>query len=100
MPNVHQQSIGDKAATAAQVDVRLYAAEGKTRVQRKKLIDKAAGVCITAGGVAIILSILAILFVIVAETLPLWKTPTAGARKPLDLRATTGNSATPLRLGT
>ncbi len=100
MPNVHQQSIGDKAATAAQVDVRLYAAEGKTRVQRKKLIDKAAGVCITAGGVAIILSILAILFVIVAETLPLWKTPTAGARKPLDLSAITGNSATPLVLGT
>lgn len=90
------------ATSPPRVDVRLYAAEDRARVRRKKLIDKAAGVVITAGGVAVILSILAILFVIVAETLPLWKSPTAEAKKPLALSEVVGvgsEAAVPLALG-
>jgi hypothetical protein len=67
MPDVLLQSSEEKRS-APPVDVRLHAAEGQARVQRKKLIDKAARLGITAGGIAVILSILAILFVIVAET--------------------------------
>ncbi len=60
----------------AEVDVlRLSATEDKGRLRRKKLYDRAAGLIITFGGIAIILSIAAILFVIVAETLPLWSAP-------------------------
>ena len=64
------------------VGVRLSATEDKSRLQRKKLVDKAATVLITFGGFAVILSIAAILFVIVAETLPLWKAPTAELETP------------------
>src|SRR5918996_1517714 len=64
---------------------RLSAREDKRRVQRKKLADKAATVIITFGGIAIILSIVAILFVIVAETLPLWQPPTAELRDTIEL---------------
>ncbi|HXG21023.1 MAG TPA: ABC transporter permease subunit [Methylomirabilota bacterium] len=76
------------------VDVRLYSAERKSRVRRKQLIDRAAGAIITTGGVGIIFSVVAILFVIVAETLPLWKSPTADAKKPLVLSNIAG---TPIR---
>lgn len=84
------QTYNKSESASPQVDVRLYAVEEKSRRQRKKLIDKAAGVIITAGGIGIILSIAAILFVIVAETLPLWKSPTAEAKKPLALTELTG----------
>ncbi len=70
------------AAGAQPVGVRLSATEDKSRLQRKKLVDKAATVLITFGGFAVILSIAAILFVIVAETLPLWKAPTAELETP------------------
>ena len=71
------------AANGAQpVGVRLSATEDKSRLRRKKLVDKAATILITAGGFAVILSIAAILFVIVAETLPLWKAPTAELETP------------------
>ncbi len=59
----------------AKVDVRLSATEDKGRLRRKKIYDKAVGLMITFGGIAVILSIAAILFVIVAETLPLWSAP-------------------------
>lgn len=62
-------------ADRAEVNVRLSATEDKGRLRRKKIYDKAAGFIITFGGIAIILSIAAILFVIVAETLPLWSAP-------------------------
>ncbi len=75
MPEV--QEVRGRESEARAAEVRLYAAETKARMQRKKLVDKAAGVVITAGGVAIILSVVAILFVIVAESLPLWKGPSA-----------------------
>ena len=64
------------------VEVRLSATEDKSRMQRKKLADKAATILITCGGFAVILSIAAILFVIVAETLPLWNAPTAELEAP------------------
>ena len=67
---------------AQPVGVRLSATEDKSRLRRKKLVDKAATVLITFGGFAVILSIAAILFVIVAETLPLWKAPTAELETP------------------
>ncbi len=71
------------AANGAQpVGVRLSATEDKSRLQRKKLVDKAATILITFGGFAVILSIAAILFVIVAETVPLWKAPTAELETP------------------
>ena len=63
------------SADRAEVGVRLSATEDKGRLRRKKIYDKAAGLIITFGGIAIILSIAAILFVIVAETLPLWSAP-------------------------
>lgn len=100
---VEAQEHGNMHATpSSEVDVRLYAAEDRARVRRKKLIDKAAGLLITAGGVAVILSILAILFVIVAETLPLWQSPTVEAKKPLSLSEVLGSgneSTVPLALG-
>lgn len=49
----------------------------RVNLRWKQLTDKAAGVIITAGGIGIIASIILILFVIVAETLPLWYSPTA-----------------------
>ncbi len=64
------------------VGVRLSATEDKSRLQRKKLVDKVATILITLGGFAVILFITAILFVIVAETLPLWKAPTAELETP------------------
>ena len=64
------------------VDVRLSETEDKSRMQRKKLADKAAAILITCGGLAVILSIAAILFVIVAETVPLWHAPTAELETP------------------
>ncbi len=64
------------------VGVRLSATEDKSRLRRKKLVDKAATILITSGGFAVILSIAAILFVIVAETVPLWKAPTAELETP------------------
>ena len=70
-----QQQASSPYANAAKVDVRLSLVEDKSLLRRKKLYDKAAGMIITFGGIAIILSIVAILFVIVAETLPLWSAP-------------------------
>ncbi len=78
------------AAEARKAEVRLYAAEKKSRVRGKKLADQTARVVITAGGIAIILSIAAILFVIVAETLPLWKSPVAQPEPAISLDLAVG----------
>src|SRR2546430_493869 len=75
MPEIQQED--RQEPTPQKVAVRLSATGTKARVRRKKLADKAAGVVITAGGLGIIFSIAAILVVIVAETLPLWKSPVA-----------------------
>lgn len=85
----------------AKVNLRLSALEDKRRVQRKKFFDKAAGVVITFGGIAIILSIAAILFVIVAETLPLWRSPTVELRDTAQLSQLLGSAGQekPLALG-
>ncbi len=77
-----QQSAPPTANGTPPVGVRLSATEDKSRLQRKKLVDKAATLLITGGGFAVILSIAAILFVIVAETLPLWNAPTAELETP------------------
>ncbi len=45
--------------------------------RRRKLADLAARLVIAAGGVGIVLSLAAIFLVIVAETWPLWKSPSA-----------------------
>ena len=57
--------------------VRLSKTEDRRRIRRKNIADKTAAATITFGGFAVILSILAILFVIVVETLPLWQAPSA-----------------------
>ena len=63
---------------AAKQDASFLALEeNQSRIRRKKITDKAAAILITGGGCAIILSIAAILWVIVAETYPLWKSPSA-----------------------
>jgi phosphate transport system permease protein len=80
-------------AEARKAEVRLYAAEKKSRARGKKLADHTARVVITAGGVAIILSIVAILFVIVAETLPLWKSPVAQPEPAISLDLAAGEGA-------
>ena len=95
MPEIQEL---EKREAARQAEVRLYEAEKKSRVQRKKLADKTARVVITAGGVAIILSIVAILFVIVVETLPLWQSPVAQPEPPISLTLAEGTAA-PLALG-
>ena len=95
------QEIEEAAPPQAKVNVRLSALEDKARVQRKKLADKAAGVFITFGGIAIILSIAAILFVIVAETLPLWRSPVVELRDSTQLSQLLGSNGQdkPLALG-
>jgi phosphate transport system permease protein len=88
-------------AEAHKAEVRLYAAEKKSRARGKKLADQTARVVITAGGIAIIFSVVAILFVIVAETLPLWKSPTAQPEPSvsLDLAVVGEQRGQPLALG-
>lgn len=83
MAEIQEATQPDIAAPS--IHVRLYAGEKKGRSKWKKLADKAAGIVITAGGIAVIVSIIAILFVIVAETLPLWKSPVAGQEKTIML---------------
>ena len=91
MPEVQEVERQDTAAR--EIEVRLYAAEKKTRVQRKKLADKVARVAITTGGVGIILCVVAILFVIVAETLPLWRAPVAEQENTVNLNRVEGDGA-------
>ena len=73
MEDIQQRERGRQEVSRAPVTVRLSTIEDKARLRRKQLADKAADYTITAGGIAVILSIVAILFVIVAETLPLWR---------------------------
>ena len=49
----------------------------KKAVDKRKLYDKLASVIVTAGGIAIIISIIAMLFFIGIETVPLWQKPHA-----------------------
>ncbi len=90
MPEIEE--IEKPESEAQKAEVRLYASEKKSRARGKKLADQTARVAITAGGIAIILSIVAILFVIAAETLPLWKSPVAQSEPAilLDLAAREG----------
>ncbi|HJY81754.1 MAG TPA: hypothetical protein VKK81_11805, partial [Candidatus Binatia bacterium] len=99
MPEI--QATEKPEAEARKAEVRLYAAEKKSRVRGKKLADQTARMVITAGGIAIIFSVVAILFVIVAETLPLWKSPTAQPEPPvsLDLAVVGEQRGQPLALG-
>ena len=84
----------------AEVDVRLSATEDRGRLRRKKIYDKAAGLIISFGGIAIILSIAAILFVIVAETLPLWSAPKTEFGGTLRLsELLNGQTARPIAFG-
>ncbi|HEV8715747.1 MAG TPA: ABC transporter permease subunit [Candidatus Binatia bacterium] len=86
MPEI--QEIEELQPEARKAQVRLYAAEKKSRARGKKLADRVARVIITAGGIAIILSIVAILFIIVAETLPLWRSPAAQSEPGMSLQLT------------
>src|SRR5262245_50590522 len=85
--------------TAQQVKVRLYEAEKKSRVQRKQVADKLARAVITAGGIAIIFSVIAILLLIAAETLPLWKSPVAQPLSPVALGPIIGETNQTLAMG-
>jgi phosphate transport system permease protein len=67
----------------------------KPRVRRRLLVDRLSRRLVTLGGVAIIASILAILFVIAAEVYPLFKGPVAIAVSPV----TTQLSSAPLAVG-
>jgi phosphate transport system permease protein len=87
------QEIEKRQSPAHETAVRLYTAETKARTERKKLADKAARVVITSGGVAIILSVVAILFVITAETLPLWRSPVAEQLNTINLDLAEGIQA-------
>lgn len=97
MPETQEEKAG---ILPRDMPVRLSAAEDKSRVQRKKLIDKAAGVVIACGGIGIILSVAAILFVIVAETLPLWRSPAAELIKTVNLDLVEGGAQQPAPAGT
>src|SRR5713226_6754356 len=98
MPEI--QEIEKLESEARKAEVRLYAAEKRSRARGKKLADKTAHVVITAGGVAIIFSIVAILFVIVAETLPWWGSPVAQPEPPVSLSpAAREGTGRPLALG-
>ena len=99
MGATQQQERERPQTSRAPVDVRLSMKEDKAKLRRKKLADKAADYLITAGGIAVILSIVAILFVIVAETLPLWRTPTATAVTTLNLTQSAQQSGVPLAFG-
>lgn len=99
MEEVQQRERERQETSRAPVNVRLSTMEDKARLRRKKLADKAADYLITAGGIAVILSIVAILFVIVAETLPLWKAPTATPVATLDLKQSDQQLGTPLAFG-
>jgi phosphate transport system permease protein len=59
----------------------------KARTDRRVLVDRLASRLVVVGGLIIIASILAILFVITAEVYPLFKSPTARALAPLDTGA-------------
>src|SRR5688572_9120212 len=59
----------------------------KARTDRRVLVDRLASRLVVVGGLIIIASILAILFVITAEVYPLFKSPTATALAPLDTGA-------------
>ena len=91
MAEIQEATQPDIAAPS--IHVRLYAGEKKGRSKWKKLADKAAGIVITAGGIAVIVSIIAILFVIVAETLPLWKSPVAEQEKTITLNLAEGSGS-------
>jgi len=85
-----------KVTTPGKVKGRLYETQGKTRTQWKKIADKTADVVITTGGVAIILSVLAILFVIMAESFPLWKDPVAEQLPTVNLKQIEAAASQPL----
>jgi phosphate transport system permease protein len=70
----------------------------KARVRRRLLVDRLSRRLVTLGGVAIIASILAILFVIAAEVYPLFKPPTAALVGPVGGVVAKLNSA-PLTVG-
>ena len=103
MPEPHHAETQPPAPSPtdrAEVDVRLSATEDRGRLRRKKIYDKAAGLIITFGGIAIILSIAAILFVIVAETLPLWSAPKTEFGGTLRLsELLNGQTARPIAFG-
>lgn len=75
MPDL--QEVASPEAIPSRAEARSPTPKKNVGIRWKQLADKAAGVVITAGGVGIIASIVLILFVIVAETLPLWRSPTA-----------------------
>ncbi|MBF0318107.1 MAG: ABC transporter permease subunit [Nitrospirae bacterium] len=60
----------------------------KTRLTRRDLVDKTATAVITFGGVAVILSIIAIMFFIVYEVYPLWRAPKAALARKIDAIST------------
>src|SRR5689334_21024762 len=96
MEDIQQRERGRQEVSRAPVTVRLSTKEDKARLRRKQLADKAADYTITAGGIAVILSIVAILFVIVAETLPLWRSPTTTPLATLNLNQPDSQSLAPL----
>ena len=102
MAELPQEEKERQGTSPPPVDVRLSTLENKVRLRRKQLADKAADYLITAGGIAVILSIVAILFVIAAETLPLWRSPTATSVTTLNLSQPTpqpGTSGTTVVIG-
>lgn len=66
------------------------------RVARRRRVDRVARVVVMLGGMAVIVSIVAILFVIVAEMAPLFGTSSLQALSPVSLQSAT----TPLAVGT
>jgi len=71
------QEVASPELISPRIEARSPTPKKTVGIRWKQLADKAAGVVITAGGIGIIACIVLILFVIVAETLPLWRSPTA-----------------------
>ncbi|MGH9425786.1 MAG: hypothetical protein ACRD2L_05700, partial [Terriglobia bacterium] len=82
------QDVASPELIPSRAETRSPAPKKAVGIRWKQLADKAAGVVITAGGVGIIACIVLILFVIVAETLPLWKSPTAQPQPTIPLENT------------
>jgi phosphate transport system permease protein len=66
------------------------------RVARRRFLDRVARGIVTLGGIAVIASILAILFVIAMEMFPLFKAPSVTARASITL----ASASAPLAAGT
>jgi phosphate transport system permease protein len=80
------------AATVGESSVRRQMAAATGRIKRLKRIDRLAVGVITLGGVAVVVSVIGILFFIAAEAMPLFRAPTASPARSVTLAGSTANT--------